>query len=54
MDIVSGVRLVRWFGRDYKPAGPARLAEELRAAGFAEVETRRLTGGVVAVLGRHG
>jgi ubiquinone/menaquinone biosynthesis C-methylase UbiE len=54
MDIVSGVRLIRWFGRAYKPAGPDRLVELLEAAGFAEVATTKLTGGTVAVLGTRG
>ena len=51
MDVVSGVRLIRWFGRDYEPAGPDRLVELLEAAGFADVATTKLTGGTVAVLG---
>jgi SAM-dependent methyltransferase len=51
MDVVSGVRLVRWFGRDYKPAGAEEVAELLSAAGFGEVAIRHLTRGTVAVLG---
>ena len=51
MDVVSGVRLVRWFGRGYKPPDPPALEELLRTAGFADVSSRTLTGGVVAVVG---
>jgi ubiquinone/menaquinone biosynthesis C-methylase UbiE len=51
MDVVSGVRLVRWFGRGYKPPDPHDLQELLRQAGLVEVSSRKLTGGVVAVVG---
>ena len=51
MDVISGVRLVRWFGRGYKPPAPVELEELLRQAGFVDVWTRKLTGGVVAVVG---
>jgi len=51
MDVVSGVRLVRWFGRGYKPPDPPALEELLRTAGFADVSSRTLTGGIVAVVG---
>ena len=51
MDLASGVRLVRWFGRGYEPAMPDRLAEMYREAGFFEVRTVELTRGVVSVIG---
>lgn len=51
MDVISGVRLVRWFGRGYKPAGAEVLARQVTAAGFGEVATRKLTRGLVVVLG---
>ena len=51
MDVVSGVRLVRWFGRGYEPPDPDDLQELLRNAGFVDVSSRKLTGGVVAVVG---
>jgi len=51
MDVVSGVRLVRWFGRGYKPPEPDELQELLRKAGFVDISSRTLTGGVVAVVG---
>jgi SAM-dependent methyltransferase len=54
MDVVSGIRLIQWFGRGYQPAGPDRLVELFGDAGFTHVTTARLTSGVVAVLGtRH-
>ena len=51
MDVVSGVRLVRWFGRGYTPAAPGALQDLLRQAGFVDVSSHKLTGGVVAVVG---
>jgi len=51
MDVVSGVRLVRWFGRGYRPADPGALQELLRQAGFVDVSSHKLTGGVIAVVG---
>jgi len=54
MDVVSGVRLVRWFGRGYNPPGPQDLQELLGSAGFVNVSTRKMTGGVVAVVGTRG
>jgi SAM-dependent methyltransferase len=51
MDVVSGVRLVRWFGRGYKPPYPDDLQELLCQAGYVDVSSRKLTGGVVAVVG---
>jgi arsenite methyltransferase len=51
MDVVSGVRLVRWFGRGYKPPDTDELQRLVREAGFSDVSTRKLTGGVVAVIG---
>jgi len=51
MDVVSGIRLIQWFGRGYEPVGPDRLAELFQEADFTDVTTSRLTGGVVAVLG---
>jgi ubiquinone/menaquinone biosynthesis C-methylase UbiE len=54
MDVVSGIRLIQWFGRAYQPAGPERLVELFAEAGFTDVTTTRLTSGVVAVIGtRH-
>lgn len=51
MDVISGLRLIRWFGRGYQPATPARLVDLFGAAGFSDIATTRLTGGVVAVSG---
>lgn len=51
MDVVSGIRLIQWFGRGYQPAGPDRLVAMFEDAGFRGVGSTRLTGGVVAVLG---
>jgi SAM-dependent methyltransferase len=54
MDVVSGIRLIQWFGRGYQPAGPDRLVELFGEAGFTDVTTARLTSGVIAVLGTRG
>ena len=51
MDVVSGARLVRWFGRGYKPPEPKELQELFRSSGFVNVSSRKLTGGVVVVVG---
>ncbi len=51
MDVVSGMRLIEWFGRAYEPAGPDRLVELFRDAGFVEATTTKLTAGVIGVLG---
>jgi len=51
MDVVSGIRLIQWFGRAYQPAGPDRLVELFGDAGFTDVTTSPLTKSVVAVLG---
>ena len=51
MDVVSGVRLVKWFGRDYEPLPPARLSKLLGECGFVDVATQHLTRGVVSVVG---
>jgi SAM-dependent methyltransferase len=54
MDVVSGIRLIQWFGRSYQPAGPDRLVELFGEAGFTDVTTARLTSSVVAVVAtRH-
>jgi ubiquinone/menaquinone biosynthesis C-methylase UbiE len=54
MDVVSGIRLIQWFGRAYQPAGPDRLVELFGEAGFTDVTTARLTSSVVAVVAtRH-
>ena len=51
MDVVTGFRLIRWFGRRYDPADPDRLESLLSQAGFDGVTRLTLTGGVVAVVG---
>jgi len=51
MDVVSGVRLVRRFGRGYQPAEPRQLHDLLSDAGVVDVATHKLTAGVVAVVG---
>jgi SAM-dependent methyltransferase len=51
MDVVSGVRLIRWFGRGYDPADPDRLAPLFQEAGFEALTRLKLSGRVVAVIG---
>ncbi|MBV9039845.1 MAG: methyltransferase domain-containing protein [Acidimicrobiia bacterium] len=51
MDVVSGIRLLEWFGPNYAPAKPALLVQLLTDAGFTDVRTEHLTRGVVAVIG---
>lgn len=53
MDAVAGIRLLQWFGRGYRPAGPDELVNLFAEAGFVDISRRRLVGGFVTVMGRR-
>lgn len=50
-DVRSGLRLIKMFGPSYDPLGPDRLLPLLEQAGLVDVEERRVTVSLVAVVG---